>query len=253
MLFGSDYAIWEPKWQIEGLVDWEMPDDEAFADFPRLGVEGKKKILGLNAAKLYGVEVPGGAARRPVPGRRAGLRRKRRGRRVNLRSRVLEAARDGLRPGARRADHHARLRRLLVVTADGDVSVRLRLPTPQCAPNFAFLMAADARAAVDRVPGLRQVLIELEDHYTGDGDQRRRRARRGVQRRVPGRDPGRAGRAAGAVSAQGAGRPPGPAAAVGRRPGVGARWATSPGRTPSAAASCGARWASTRPTTPRRS
>jgi metal-sulfur cluster biosynthetic enzyme len=55
-----------------------------------------------------------------------------------------------------------------VVTEDGDVSVRLRLPTPQCAPNFAFLMAADARAAVDRVPGLRQVAIELEDHYTGD-------------------------------------------------------------------------------------
>lgn len=54
-----------------------------------------------------------------------------------------------------------------VVTADGDVSVLLRLPTPQCAPNFAFLMAADARAAVDRVPGLRRVAIELEDHYTG--------------------------------------------------------------------------------------
>jgi len=58
MLFGSDYGIWEPKWQIEGFVDWEMPDGEAFADFPRLGVEGKKKILGLNAAKLYGVDVP---------------------------------------------------------------------------------------------------------------------------------------------------------------------------------------------------
>jgi metal-sulfur cluster biosynthetic enzyme len=56
----------------------------------------------------------------------------------------------------------------LVVTSDGDVSVRLRLPTPQCAPNFAFLMAADARAAVDRVPGLGRVDIELIDHYTGD-------------------------------------------------------------------------------------
>jgi metal-sulfur cluster biosynthetic enzyme len=55
----------------------------------------------------------------------------------------------------------------LVVTDAGDVSVRLRLPTPQCAPNFAFLMAADARAAVDRVPGLGQVSIVLEDHYTG--------------------------------------------------------------------------------------
>src|ERR671915_524418 len=58
MLFGSDYAIWEPKWQIEGFVNWAMPDDEAFSDFPRLDTNGKKKILGLNAAKLYGVEVP---------------------------------------------------------------------------------------------------------------------------------------------------------------------------------------------------
>jgi predicted TIM-barrel fold metal-dependent hydrolase len=58
MLFGSDYAIWEPKWQIEGFVDWEMPDREEFADYPRLDAAGKKKILGLNAAKLYGVDVP---------------------------------------------------------------------------------------------------------------------------------------------------------------------------------------------------
>jgi uncharacterized protein len=58
MLFGSDYAIWEPKWQVEGFVDWEMPDDEAFSDFPRLDANGKKKIMGLNAAKLYGIQVP---------------------------------------------------------------------------------------------------------------------------------------------------------------------------------------------------
>jgi hypothetical protein len=37
-----------------------MPDDEAFGDYPRLGVDGKKKIMGLNAAKLYGIEVPAG-------------------------------------------------------------------------------------------------------------------------------------------------------------------------------------------------
>jgi metal-sulfur cluster biosynthetic enzyme len=55
-----------------------------------------------------------------------------------------------------------------VVTAEGDVEVRLRLPTPQCAPNFAFLMAADARAAVRRLPGVREVTIVLEDHYTGE-------------------------------------------------------------------------------------
>ena len=58
MTFGSDYAIWEPKWQIEGFLNWEMPDDPEYADYPRLDTNGKRKILGLNAAKLYGVDVP---------------------------------------------------------------------------------------------------------------------------------------------------------------------------------------------------
>jgi predicted TIM-barrel fold metal-dependent hydrolase len=57
MLFGSDYGIWEPKWQVEGLVDWDYPD-ATFDDFPRWTTQAKKKILGLNAAKLYDVEVP---------------------------------------------------------------------------------------------------------------------------------------------------------------------------------------------------
>jgi metal-sulfur cluster biosynthetic enzyme len=52
---------------------------------------------------------------------------------------------------------------------DGDeVSVLLRLPTPQCAPNFAFLMAADAAAAVRSVAGVGAVSVVLEDHYTGE-------------------------------------------------------------------------------------
>jgi predicted TIM-barrel fold metal-dependent hydrolase len=58
MTFGSDYGIWEPKWQIEGFAAWEMPDREEFSDYPKLGTAGKKKILGLNAAKLYDIDVP---------------------------------------------------------------------------------------------------------------------------------------------------------------------------------------------------
>jgi metal-sulfur cluster biosynthetic enzyme len=54
------------------------------------------------------------------------------------------------------------------VSNDGDVEVLLRLPTPQCAPNFAFLMAADARDAVCRLPEVRSVSVKLEDHYTGE-------------------------------------------------------------------------------------
>jgi metal-sulfur cluster biosynthetic enzyme len=53
------------------------------------------------------------------------------------------------------------------VADSGAVDVRLRLPTPQCAPNFAFLMAADARDAVRALPGVGEVTVVLEDHYTG--------------------------------------------------------------------------------------
>lgn len=53
------------------------------------------------------------------------------------------------------------------VADSGAVDVRLRLPTPQCAPNFAFLMATDARDAVRTVPGVEAVSVVLEDHYTG--------------------------------------------------------------------------------------
>jgi uncharacterized protein len=58
MTFGSDYGIWEPKWQVEGFVDWDYPEGAEFDDYPRLTADGKKKILGLNAAKLYDIEVP---------------------------------------------------------------------------------------------------------------------------------------------------------------------------------------------------
>jgi len=54
------------------------------------------------------------------------------------------------------------------VSAEGRAQIVLRLPTPQCAPNFAFLMAADARRAARGVPGVREVVVQLEDHFTGD-------------------------------------------------------------------------------------
>src|SRR4029079_18738596 len=53
------------------------------------------------------------------------------------------------------------------VSARGEGPGCLCLPTPQCAPNFAYLMAADARAAVLSVAKVTRVSIVLEDHYTG--------------------------------------------------------------------------------------
>ncbi len=55
-----------------------------------------------------------------------------------------------------------------VVSAAGDVQVRLRLPTYFCAPNFAFLMVADAFDAITQVDGVRHVEVLLEDHFAAD-------------------------------------------------------------------------------------
>jgi metal-sulfur cluster biosynthetic enzyme len=54
------------------------------------------------------------------------------------------------------------------VSADGQVQVRLRLPTYFCAPNFAFLMVADAYDAVAGVDGVSGVQVVLEDHFAAE-------------------------------------------------------------------------------------
>jgi metal-sulfur cluster biosynthetic enzyme len=54
------------------------------------------------------------------------------------------------------------------LSADGQAEVRLRLPTYFCAPNFAFLMVADAYDAVTALPGVHSARVVLEDHFASD-------------------------------------------------------------------------------------
>ena len=54
------------------------------------------------------------------------------------------------------------------VSPDGNAQVRLRLPTYFCAPNFAFLMVADAYDAAVAVPGVRRAEVILEEHFAAD-------------------------------------------------------------------------------------
>lgn len=58
--------------------------------------------------------------------------------------------------------------RSVEVLPGGRVVVHLRLPTSFCAPNFAYLMASDARDAVATVPGVSSVVVELDDHHDSD-------------------------------------------------------------------------------------
>lgn len=48
------------------------------------------------------------------------------------------------------------------------VQVRLRLPTYFCAPNFAWLMADDAKAAVLALDGVQAAEVRLEDHFAAE-------------------------------------------------------------------------------------
>jgi uncharacterized protein len=57
ILFGSDYGIWSPKWLVESFVDFEMPEDMV-SEYGELTPDIKRKILGLNAARIYDIDVP---------------------------------------------------------------------------------------------------------------------------------------------------------------------------------------------------
>lgn len=57
--------------------------------------------------------------------------------------------------------------RSLEVEGD-DVVVHLRLPTSFCSPNFAYLMASDAKDALVAMAWTRQVVVELDDHHDSD-------------------------------------------------------------------------------------
>jgi predicted TIM-barrel fold metal-dependent hydrolase len=57
ILFASDYAIWQPKWLVERFVDFQIPEDMQ-PEYGELTTNVKRKILGLNAARLYDIDVP---------------------------------------------------------------------------------------------------------------------------------------------------------------------------------------------------
>lgn len=72
------------------------------------------------------------------------------------------------------------------VSADGVATVRLRLPTFFCSPNFSWLMVADAHDAVAAVPGVTRAEITLEDHFVAEVINQGVAARSGFVAAFPG-------------------------------------------------------------------
>lgn len=58
--------------------------------------------------------------------------------------------------------------RSLEVTDGGSVTVHLRLPTSFCSPNFAYLMASDAKDAVAALAGVGEAAVLLDDHHDSE-------------------------------------------------------------------------------------
>jgi metal-sulfur cluster biosynthetic enzyme len=55
-----------------------------------------------------------------------------------------------------------------VLDDDGTARVHLRLPTYFCAPNFAYLMVADAYDAVTALDEVKKAEVVLDDHFASD-------------------------------------------------------------------------------------
>jgi uncharacterized protein len=57
LLFGSDYAIYHPKWLVEAFMGYQLPEELQKEYQVHFGLEEKRKILGLNAARLYDIDI----------------------------------------------------------------------------------------------------------------------------------------------------------------------------------------------------
>jgi uncharacterized protein len=55
--FASDYGIWTPAWLLDRFTDFQIPEDMQ-SEYGTISTDAKKKILGLNMAKLYDIDVP---------------------------------------------------------------------------------------------------------------------------------------------------------------------------------------------------
>lgn len=80
--------------------------------------------------------------------------------------------------------------RAVNIDDEANVRVSIRLPTYWCAANFAFIMAEDARAALERLSWVREAVVTIEDHYSGDEINRGIAAKREFGAAFPGQAEG---------------------------------------------------------------
>ena len=58
IIYGTDFPIWHPHWQLDDFMAFELPEDIKEEYGVDLTPEIKQKIVGGNIARLYGIDVP---------------------------------------------------------------------------------------------------------------------------------------------------------------------------------------------------
>ena len=58
IVYGTDFPIWYPHWQLDDFMNFELPEDLKEEYGVDLTPEIKEKIVGGNIARLYGIDVP---------------------------------------------------------------------------------------------------------------------------------------------------------------------------------------------------
>lgn len=57
VLFGSDYAIWNPDWLVEAVLEAELTQEHRTEYDVEWDLETKRKVMGENAADLYDIDI----------------------------------------------------------------------------------------------------------------------------------------------------------------------------------------------------
>lgn len=57
IVYGTDFPIWYPHWQLDKFMEFQIPDDLQQEYGVKMDDEARRKILGGNLAKLYGIDI----------------------------------------------------------------------------------------------------------------------------------------------------------------------------------------------------
>ncbi|WP_058367285.1 amidohydrolase family protein [Haloparvum sedimenti] len=57
LLFGSDYALWDPDWLVETVMNAELTDEQRDEYGTELSTDVMRKVMGENAADLYDIDI----------------------------------------------------------------------------------------------------------------------------------------------------------------------------------------------------